>query len=109
MIKINFQDFPSFQQEVIIDESSYVLNFNWNSRGEFWELSFLNALREPLVMGIKLVLNYELIRQFQGYGLPDGALYAIDASGNNSKIEQNDFINDRVSLIYITDEEYEAL
>ena len=109
MVKINFQDFPSFQQEVILEDSNYVLNFNWNSRGGFWDLSFLDAFRNPLVMGIKIVLNYELIRKFQGYGLPEGALYAVDPSGDTSRIEQDDFINGRVNLIYVTDEEFEAL
>ena len=105
MVKINFQDYPSFQQEVVLDNDSYVLNFNWNSRGGFWDFSILDTLLNPILQGLKVVLNYPLTRQFKYKDIPQGEFYAVDASGDGSRIEQNDFVNGRVSFIYLTEAE----
>ncbi len=109
MLKIGFENLPSFNQEVVLDGNSYVLNFNWNSRGGYWTIDFLGQLRNPLVMGIKIVIDYGLIGQFVGYGLPEGELYAIDLSGDTNKIQQYDFVNNRVGMYYITKSELESV
>ena len=101
MEKINFIDFPSFRQTVLLDEVNYVLKFDWNSRYNFWALSFYDILFNPIVLGIKIVLNYELINKFNAYDMPQGLMYAVDPNDNFDPIEKDDFINGRVSLIYI--------
>jgi hypothetical protein len=105
---ITFLDTPSFTEKVTLDGTSYVLAFKWNSRYEFWTMSFLDNLRNELISGIKLVKSYELIRQYSGRGLPPGELYAFDVAGQESKrnrIQYQDFFNDIVRLTYFSEDE----
>ena len=105
MIRIPFENYPSFRQEVLLDNTSYILDFNWNSRGQFWSMGIYNVFKEPVVLGIKLVLNYELINQFSAYDIPQGEMYVIDPSGDRGEIEQYDLVNGRCSLIYLSEDE----
>ena len=47
---IPFQkNLPSFSQEVSIEGISYIFDFAWNSRGEYWSMSIYNRDQLPLV------------------------------------------------------------
>lgn len=105
MIQIPFFDLSSFSQEVTLDLVPYRLTFNWNSRGEYWTLDITNRDQTVLIAGIKIVIGYELLTAHPDRGLPPGELYAVDPSGNTDRIGQNDFFNNRVSLIYVPEAE----
>ena len=109
MRKITWLDFPDFTQEVVLDEDRYGLRFHWNSRGGFWTMSVLTTTQEPIVSGIKIVLGYNLLGRFRAYDVPPGDMIAIDPSGGTTRIEQNDFLTERCSLVYLTEAEIEAL
>ena len=106
---IPFQnDLPSFSEEVTIDGIPYILDFSWNSRGEFWSMSIYNRDQTPLILGVKLVLFFGLINKFVDIGLPPGDIYVVDPSGNTEKLNQNDF-ETRAYLIYLSENEIESL
>lgn len=107
MISIPFFEYPSFTEELEIDGTTYILKFNWNSRFSFWTISFYDVAQNPIVTGIKIVLNINLLAQFRAYAVPSGELRAVDASGNNRRIAQKDFVNGRLLLIYASEEELE--
>lgn len=107
MITIPFKIFPSFTQEVTIEETPYVFRFDWNSRWQFWRMDISDREGNPLILGRKLVLYYELLKQFPDRGLPKGELYVIDPSLTNfSKITQFDFVNNRCSLVYFEESDF---
>lgn len=102
MIQIPFNTYPSFSQEVVLDENNYILEFNWNTRGEFWELSILAPDSAVILGGIKLVIGYDLFRQYKHLNIPKGVLIVVDTSENYEKIQYSDFSNDRkLQLIYV--------
>ena len=56
MVVIPFKDLPSFTQEIALSGVSYIFEFNWNYRGQYWSMSIYNRDRVPIVLGVKLVI-----------------------------------------------------
>jgi hypothetical protein len=110
MKQIPFTTYPSFTEDVVLDDVRYTLAFTWNTRGEFWSLSISDVNRTPLVQGIKVVPNYDLLEGFHHLKVPAGAIVALDSSGNLDKIAYGDFSNNRkLSLLYVTEAELAAI
>lgn len=107
METIPFKEFPSFIEEITLDNVPYRLFFNWNTRGEFWSLIFQDKENNDLA-AIKLVLEYELISNYPDYGLPPGNLYVVDTTDSTDKIGRYDFVNNRaLQLVYVPEDEVE--
>jgi len=114
MVTIPFVDSADFSIEVTLDNTPFNLRFIWNSRGDdlytgFWAMDFADRDQLDIVTGQRLVIQGEYLRQFPGRGLPLGAMSSFDPTGSTAPIEQDDFLNERVSLVYITEAEFEAL
>jgi len=102
---IPFSEFPAFTQEATLDNIPYRLTFNWNTRGEYWTISIADRDEVKLISGIKLVMNYGLIRRYPGRGQPPGEFIVIDPSQQLEKAGRNDF-QDKVSLVYLSEDEF---
>jgi len=89
----------------LLDNIPYIFEFIFNSRGDFWVLNLYTVDETLLMAGIKLVINYELISQFTGRGLPRGQLYAARENQSMDKISQLEFEQEKVFLIYFTEED----
>ena len=100
---IPFKDFSSFDMEITLDDIPLIVKFNWNSRGEFWVMSFYDRDGVSLVVGIKIVINQELLTQFVDKGLPPGEMYAIRENESHDRLTQNEFINNEAFLVYATE------
>jgi hypothetical protein len=110
MIQINFIQYPSYTNEIVFDGISYIIKFVWNTRGEFWTISFFDINYNPILLGLKLVLNYSLLKDFHYLALPTGELCIFDSSSNNNKIAYEDFTNERqLQLLYIPKVELETI
>lgn len=101
-----FKDFASFTEEITLESIPYIFIFNWNSRGEFWEMSIQDRENNFFIAGVKLVVNFEIISDYPDKGLPPGQLWVIDESGSNTPIQYEDFYGDRpLKLVYLTESE----
>lgn len=107
-IIIPFSEFPAFTQEIVLDNIPYRFTFNWNTRDTYWILSVADRDEVKLISGIKLVMDYGLIRRYPGRNLPPGELIVIDPSGEIERAERDDF-QDKVNLIYITEDEFASV
>ena len=106
MVNIPFADYPSFTEDIILDNIPYKFSFNWNDRGEFWTMTISDSDDNILVAGIKIVLGQKLISNFPGRSLPPGAMAVVDTSGNVTRPSQIDFYNDDLQLVYVTEDEF---
>jgi len=105
MVIVPFRDFASFDQEVQLDDIPYRIKFDYNVRYGFWTMSFDTRDSIPIISGIKLVLNYQLLEQYQGRGgLPNGELYVIDTTEEETKINRNNII-EPLAIVYIPEDE----
>lgn len=105
MQTLPFSESPFFTEDLILDGTTYRLSFLWNTRAARWSLSLFDASAQALVEGIAVVLDQELLEQYPTQGLPPGQLYAVDASGQLQTIGRDDFTLERVSLVYVPEEE----
>lgn len=107
MIPIPFKKYSKFEIELTLDDVNYLLKFIWNSRGEYWTVSFYNPVdNAPYVTGIKIVLNYDILAPFVGKGLPPGTLFALDVGEDTSRIQKLDFYNGSRTLYYLDSTEF---
>lgn len=97
---IPFKPLPSFIEEITLGDIPYVLIFNWNSRGEFWTLDILDREENDIVIGIKLVNQYELLGIFAETNLPKGKLYVVDNRQQMDNLKYDSFISGQCSLIF---------
>lgn len=105
---IQFFDNASFTEDVTLDGIPLRIRFDWNERGQFWAMSFLNTEDVKLVSGIKLVLNYPLIGDYVDRGLPKGEMFCNDTTGKKSRISFEDMVSGEVELSYLTEAEIDA-
>lgn len=103
---INFKDLPAFSEDIVFDEIPFTFEFIWNSREEIWELNIYNKENESLIYGIPIVINYELISNYNYIeGFPKGQLYAIREDLSFNEITQNEFFTGNCKLIYFEENE----
>lgn len=100
MLKIPFKDFPSFTERISLDGVPYRFRFRWNTRGEFWTMDIFSQDSTAIILGVKLVLDYELIANFAWMGLPPGELWAVDTTGSLLTIGRDDLPDGTVQLQY---------
>jgi hypothetical protein len=93
---------PSFKMRTELDGDQYVLNFHWNTRDSRWYMSFYDANELPLVCGIPMLVDGDLIHRFAITGMPTGYLIFSDTSGASEECGYDD-IGDRCKLYYISD------
>lgn len=66
------------QQKTRLDGRDYILRLAYNERLDRWFLSIFDDQEEPLVMGIRLVANWPLLRHYHwDERVPPGELMAM--------------------------------
>lgn len=98
--QIPFKPFPSFIEEITLSGVPYVFKFQWNSRAELWVMDILDREENELIVGIPLLIQYEILGLFADMGLPPGKLYVIDTIQTFKPIEYDDFTNGRAVLFF---------
>jgi hypothetical protein len=93
---------PFTQQVVQLSGRSYLIEAKWNSSYRYWTLDIYDGLRQPIIFGLKLVANIELLRRYQLENLPIGALGAILTGEGVERVGRNN-IGDTVQLVYHDD------
>ena len=71
---------PSLKLRTVLENTEYVLRFDWNTRENRWSISIYDALENPLIAGQVLTINNELIERFEIAALPPGKLVLFDTS-----------------------------
>ena len=108
MLQIPIQPYPAFIEEITLEGTPYRLEFAWNSRGAFWNLTVRTRANTPL-LSLKVVLGYPLLLQFPDRGLPAGEFVVVDTAenaDNTARIEYDDLTGERgLGFIYATEAE----
>lgn len=105
---IPFNSAPSqWQQQIRLDGQDYVLAFTWNALNAYWSMDILTRDLDPLVLGIKIVVNYNLTYPYVAEGIPIGDIVCQNLIGGDAKIQRYD-MGDVTELIYYTLGEFSA-
>jgi len=109
MLQVPFQDFPAFSETTALDGQVYRLTFRWNTRGQYWTLKVSQADGTPILSGIKLVPDYELISAYVDMGPPPGLLFVVNPSGQLYTVTRDNLPSGEIALVYMTEAERAAL
>ena len=94
-----------FDLRVDLDGSTYVMEFDWNSRSDSWSFNILDASGTPLLSGQALRLgSLRLGSRGRSSGLPSGDLLLVDLAGDKTD-PGIDGLGDRYALLYYTETE----
>jgi hypothetical protein len=108
VISIPLRALSEFEEEVAVEDTVYRFAFKWNSRGEFYSLDLKDSAGVVLIAGLKMALNASLLRSHNAADLPTGEFLVLDSGGSNDPIAFEDF-DARISLVYLTRDEYAAI
>lgn len=85
-----FTDSSHYRQEIELDLKSYIVEILWNSRKGQWSISFLNPDETPVILGLALVMNYDILAQYRNIpNMIQGSLYCIDTTGKEREINRD--------------------
>lgn len=88
-----------YSLDVALSGTSYRLSFFWNVRGAFWTMDVTDLSDLPILMGVKLVADWDLLSNFANPLLPTGRLLCVDTSGAGTDPTDSD-LGSRVILVY---------
>lgn len=103
-VVIPFKNFPSFTQNITLDNIVLNFKFVWNGRDNAWYMDILDSVNSPILNGIKIVNGWELITRFTDIRLPQGALLVVSLRSDEEIIGRDDMI-DNYKLVYFTEAE----
>lgn len=92
-----------------LDGTLYLLRWRWLERPGAWYLDLGLPNGTQLAAGIRVVVDWQLLRHRTDPRLPPGQLVAIDTSGRGRDIEEQTELGERVLVFYVTEEEVNAI
>lgn len=76
---------PYYRQKTNLEGREFLLSFSYNQRIDRWYLSIYDEEETPLLLGLKLVANWPLLRHYRyDTRLPPGELMALTTDGSTA-------------------------
>jgi len=94
-----------YREEIEIDGVNYIFTFQWNALNEYWSMNIYNTELEPIVLGIKVVTQFNLTQQIVQTGMPLGDILCQNVIGVFEKIQRND-MGETNELVYYEEGEF---
>lgn len=94
-----FYQNSKWQETIQLGENSYILSFHWNALNKYWIMSLYNTSEEPIVCGVKIVNNFNLLKHIVRAGLPDGDLLCQSVMNSFETIQRYDMAS-KSELVY---------
>lgn len=91
-------DVPHYSVQVELDGALFTFTLRWNERAGAWFMTVADANDETIVAGIKVVVNFPLLRKLVAENRPAGEIYAVDPTHDGDP-GRND-LGGRVLLMY---------
>jgi len=94
------QNLPSFSFTSTLSGVAYTFNANYNTRADRWMLDILDVTLTPILMGIPLLIDRDLLAQYPTLPLPPGGLFVVDESGKQAQPGMGSFLINH-NLLYL--------
>lgn len=69
---IPFKEESAWQAQIILTNTVYILFFKWNALNQYWVMSIYDRNDQPILLGVKVVTNFDLTAPFVVSGIPAG-------------------------------------
>lgn len=83
---------------IVLDGQRYYIRFTWNDTGGFWKFGVYSNLREPILIGRKIMPNFPVNLYAQHADIPFGAFGAITKL---DRIGRMDFVEGRAQFGFV--------
>jgi len=99
-----------FKFRMPLEDVFYVFEIEWSDVAEAWYLNLLSSTDEQLVVGVKLVVDYDLLGLYSQalLNIPQGVLMLYDTSGKGLECGRDD-LGKRCLLMYQPSSELEVV
>jgi hypothetical protein len=105
---IPFKEPAAWEAQIQLTGVIFLLKFKWNALNEYWVMSIFNRNDEPILLGVKVVVNWNLTGQFVTVGMPSGDIICQNVLLGFEKIKRFD-MGEVTELFYYEEGELESL
>jgi hypothetical protein len=96
---------PSTRVRVALSGATYAIHWLWNERDGTWSFSMWDPDGEPLVQGVRVVLNVDLLSWApRGDRRPPYGIVAVDPSERLQE-PARDTLGTRIKVVYLEPDE----
>lgn len=88
----------AFTFEVSLEGTLYLFALAWNARDSAWYMAISDADGAPIATGIRVVVDWPLLKGVADSRRPPGEIFALDTTGTGDPGLAD--LGGRVSLIY---------
>jgi len=92
-------DLDNYEMSVELDGATYQFIFAWNYRDQAWYFSIADSDGVPIASGVRIVVDWILLKHISDSRKPPGTLVAIDTAGTGVDPGLTE-LGDRVQLMY---------
>jgi len=96
---IPFKEAAQWREQIELSGITYTLRFKWNAMNEFWSMDVLSGNDEPVIYGVKVVVNWNLLEQYAMTDKPAGDIVCQNIIGGTEKITR-DAMSTVAQLLY---------
>lgn len=89
----------SYQFSIDLDGVTYNMKVKYVERVDLWFMDILDVSENPIVTGMPIQTNVDILAQITSEEKPQGSFIAIDETGNNRDASVDTLGND-IKLIY---------
>lgn len=79
-----------WRANINLDDIPYNLTFNWNAMNEYWTMDIYTNEDVPVIVGVKVVTNYNLLAQYSMDDKPPGDILCQNIVGGWEPIRRYD-------------------
>lgn len=105
---IPFKESGAWKAQISLSSVIYILYFKWNALNKYWVMSVYDRSENPILLGVKIVTNYDLTQQFVILGMPPGHIICQNFLGKWDDIQRFD-MGETTEIIYYENAELELL
>jgi hypothetical protein len=80
----------AWKAQITLTDTIFVLFFRWNALNKYWVMNIYDRNETPILLGVKLVTDYDLTAQFPLTGMPTGDILCQNILGQLGPIERFD-------------------
>jgi hypothetical protein len=99
------KDNASFKIRTDLEDDTYILDFYYNSRLGRWHVSISDADENPVLMGVPLNINYNILQRFRMTALPPGLMMLFDSTDAFNEADDETFADTALLLYQESSEE----
>ena len=99
--------YPHETAQVQLEDTFYVVVWRWNARDGAWYFGLSDVDGMPIVSGVRVVLNADLLGGVSDTRRPPGPIVVVDPAGRAAEPGLYD-LGTRVKVVYIQKEELAA-